>query len=136
MELSELYAGGPTPKPIEYSGFPAVLMRYEVLEQLGADSFRPYTAHEANQSPLLSPDQKSRLSKYWFAGEDASFFLRAREQGLKFFVHPECKVAHLKAHSQEPDVQLFADSPAELKQWREQVNGKAVPAVASQEIGA
>ena len=136
MELSDLYAGGPTPKPIDYSGFPAVLLRYEVMKHLGANAFRPYTVRDAGVSGVLTGEQIKRVRDHWFAGEDTSFFLRAREQGMRFFVHPDCKVAHLKMHSQEPDIQLYADTPVELKQWREQVNGKAVPAVASQESGA
>jgi hypothetical protein len=123
MELHELKST-PDPKPIEYSGFPAVLMRYEVLEFLGADVFRPYVARDAGR--FFTSEQIKRIPQAWFAGEDTSFFLRAREKGMTFFVDPECEVGHLKAHAQQPDIQLYADSPAALKEWREKVNGKAV----------
>jgi hypothetical protein len=47
---------------------------------------------------------------------------------MQIWVDPACKVAHLKFLSQEPDVQLYKDTPEETKQWREQVNGAAIPA--------
>ena len=139
MELPQLFEGGPTVKPIQHTGFPCFLMRYSVLERLGENVFAPVTkntvCHVEDRTSefntwtdweTLTDEQVGKIPNHWFAGEDGSFCLRAREAGMKFFVDPACKVAHLKMISQEPDVQLYRDTPEELKQWREQVNGKAV----------
>ena len=116
IELDALFAGGPSPKRIVHTGFPCVVMRYAALEKLGAHAFMP----------ILRPDLPT-----WFAGEDIAWCLRAQDAGLEMWVDPSCKVAHLKTISQEPDIQLFADTPEELKKWREQVNGKAIPVSAN-----
>ena len=125
MELSELFANGAAHKRIEHTGFPCVLMRMKVLEVLGADVFRPVVKGDlANLG--VSPEQIGKVPAIWFAGEDIAFCLRARDAGIQMWVDPACKVAHLKTISQEPDIQLFRDTPEELKAWRAQVNGNAV----------
>jgi hypothetical protein len=116
LELSDLFAQGAGHKRIEYSGFPCVLMRYSVLEKLGAHAFMP----------TLRPDLPT-----WFCGEDTAFFLVAKKAGIESWVDPACKVAHLKMIAQEPDIQLYRDTPEELKKWREQVNGPALSAPAN-----
>jgi len=113
IELDKLFANGASHKRIAHTGFPCVLMRYAVLEKLGANVFMP----------MLNPDQPG-----WFAGEDVAFSLRARDAGVEMWVDPACKVAHLKVCSQEPDIQLYRDSPKDLKDWRAQVNGPAIVA--------
>lgn len=132
FELPELFAEGGKPRRMEVGGFPAILMKYEVLEKLGAGAFQPVT--KADLPELLGDLPRiSEPTDEWFSGEDISFFLHARKAGLKIWVDPACKVAHLKFISQEPDIQLFRDTPEALKQWREQVNGKAIPAPANYE---
>jgi len=68
-------------KEITHSGFPLVLMRYEVLERLGPKAF----------SPRMNPD-----SPQGFDGEDFAFCTRAREKGLRLFVDTRVHVPHLK----------------------------------------
>jgi len=113
IELDQLFADNGRHKRIAHTGFPCVLMRYSVLEKLGPYAFMP----------VLRPDLPT-----WFAGEDVAFCLRARDAGVEMWVDPSCKVAHLKTISQEPDIQLFRDSPKDLKDWRAQVNGPAIVA--------
>ena len=130
FDLRELCAGGLHPKRIEYTGFPGVLMRFGVLESLGSDCFRPATV--ADLPDLLSGVAVSASPEpHWFSGEDVGFSLRARRAGLRMWVDPAAKLAHLKVQSAEPDIAIFQDTPEELKRWREQVNG---PAVASPDV--
>ena len=131
FELPELMETG-APRVMEVGGFPCILMRYEVLERLGPGAFQPVTKADLRQL-LGDLPRTSEVIDAWFSGEDISFFLHARKAGLKIFVDPSCKVAHLKFVSQEPDIQLYRDTPEELKQWRQQVNGKAIPAPSNYE---
>ncbi len=73
--------------PIDWSGFPCVLLRYEVLERLGKEAFMP----------IVRPDVK-----YGFTSEDTSFFLRAKEAGYQFLVDLRVKVPHIKMRAIEP----------------------------------
>ena len=126
FELPQLFETG-KPRRMEVGGFPSILMRYEVLEKLSPKAFQPVT--KADLPDLLGDLQRTcEPTDAWFSGEDISFFLHARKAGMQIWVDPACKVAHLKFISQEPDVQLFRDTPEETKQWREQVNGRAIPA--------
>lgn len=75
--------------PISYSGFPAVLMRGSILETVSGDDFLPIFDKE--------------LYKPWgMSGEDAAFFSRANDRGLKFAVDRRVKVPHLKLRCAEP----------------------------------
>lgn len=75
--------------PISYSGFPAVLMRGSILDTMSGDDFLPILDKE--------------LFKPWgMSGEDAAFFFRANERGLKFAVDRRVKVPHLKLRCAEP----------------------------------
>ena len=131
FELPELMVTG-GPRAMEVGGFPCILMRYAVLQFLGAGAFQPATKADL---PALLGDlpRTSEPTDEWFSGEDISFFLHARKAGMKCFVDPACKVAHLKFVSQEPDIQLYRDTPEELKAWRQQINGKAIPAPSNYE---
>lgn len=73
---------------IDWSGFPVVLMRTRVLETLGARAFVPIVRDDV---------------KFGFVSEDASFFWRARQAGLKFAVDLRVKVPHLKVRAIEPE---------------------------------
>lgn len=77
--------------PISFSGFPAVLMRGTVLEDVGARAFMPIMNEE-----LYPP--------YGMSGEDVAFFTHAREKGLQFAVDRRVKVPHLKLRCAEPVV--------------------------------
>ena len=143
MELPELFADNGSVKPIEHTGFPCFLMRYSVLEKLGENVFMPITKRDlATFVPgktlsnwhSLKDSQVAAIVPHWFAGEDVAFCLRAREKGMQLYVDPMCKAAHLKTISQEPDVQLYGDTPEALKQWRAQVNGPAVKAPENYEV--
>ena len=79
-----------------WSGFPVVLMRREVLEQLGWESFLP----------MVRPDVR-----FGFTTEDTTFFYRAHQAGLKFAVDIRCKVPHLKLRAIE--AQYFPESERE-----------------------
>jgi hypothetical protein len=74
--------------PIHWSGFPIVLHRASVIEQIGPFPFRP----------LLNDAWSTGMS-----GEDTSFFERAGEKGLKFVCDRRVKVPHLKYGNPEPD---------------------------------
>lgn len=126
FELPELFETG-KPRVMEVGGFPCMLLRYSALERLGSKAFQPVTKADLRDM-LEGFPYTSEPTDEWFSGEDISFFLNARKEGLRFYVDPAAKVAHLKFISQEPDVQLYRDTPEELKQWREQIRGKAIPA--------
>jgi len=125
FELPELLETG-KPVRMEVGGFPCFLVRFKVLQTLTAAAFQPVTKRDI---PFVYQGPRAvEVTDEWFSGEDISFFLNARKEGLRFYVDPAAKVAHLKFISQEPDVQLYRDTPEELKQWREQIRGKAIPA--------
>ena len=94
-----------TPKKIESTGFPCVLMRYSAFEQLGSGAFRPLTkadlpAYFDGQMPA------QEVTEHWFCGEDTSWCLAAKKAGLKLVVDPCCKVGHLKEQLLEPDFKV------------------------------
>jgi hypothetical protein len=67
---------------VGYSGFPAVLMRYDTLVKCGKAPFAPRMVDEY---------------AWGFMGEDASFCLNGKERaGLRWYVEPRVQVPHLK----------------------------------------
>jgi hypothetical protein len=68
-------------KEVDYTGFPVVLMRRSLLEELGAAAF----------APLLNTHHR-----YGFHSEDVSFCSRARDEGHRLFVDRRVAVPHLK----------------------------------------
>ena len=74
----DLEAGGDL-QELAYTGFPLVLMRWEMLKRLGPQAFLAYG--EMNGLPR---------------GEDVSFCLRAREAGMHLAVDRRVKLPHLK----------------------------------------
>lgn len=72
--------------PIDWSGFPCVLLRFKVVETLGPQAFLPIVKPELN---------------YGFSSEDTSFFWAARQAGFKFAVDLRVKVPHLKLRAIE-----------------------------------
>lgn len=74
---------------VSYSGFPAVVMRGKVLDQIGSRAFMPIFDEE-----LFPP--------YGMSGEDVAFFMHASDAGLKFAVDRRVKVPHLKLRCAEP----------------------------------
>lgn len=75
--------------PIDWTGFPCLLMRMTAVEKLGEAAFLP----------IINPELQ-----YGYATEDASYFWRAREMGMKFAVDWRVKVAHEKRRAIEPQV--------------------------------
>jgi len=71
---------GPDLQEVAFTGFPLVLMRWAMLNDLGAGAFKPYG------------ETKSGMPR----GEDVSFCLRAREAGYKIAVDRRVLVPHLK----------------------------------------
>ena len=82
-----------------WSGFPAVLMRAEVLRRLGWEAFKP----------MLMP--KIRRG---FTSEDTSFFYCARQLGVKCAVDGRVKVPHVKLRAIEPDYIPESQKPQAL----------------------
>lgn len=73
---------------IGYSGFPAVLMRAELLKKAGKELFNPYVDPRC---------------EYGFSGEDVPFFARATvKSGARYAVDRRVKVPHYKRRAVEP----------------------------------
>ncbi len=73
---------------IGYSGFPAVLMRFDLLKKAGKGMFNPYV------------DERC---EYGFSGEDVAFFARAFvKTGARYAVDRRVKVPHYKRRAVEP----------------------------------
>jgi hypothetical protein len=67
----------------DYTGFPAVLHRYQVLGRLCDKPFKPYPG---------------------VPGEDVAFSVRAREAGMKIGVHTGVLIPHIKPMNLMPDM--------------------------------
>lgn len=88
LTYEELMEGKEDLKEIEYTGFPAVLMRYETITRAGQAPF----------APIPNPKHP-----YGFSGEDTSFCMNAKDRGgCRFFVDRRVKVPHLKLRAAEP----------------------------------
>jgi len=85
---SEFFEGAAALKEVGYSGFPAMLMKFGALKDMGADAF----------IPLLGAQ-----FPWGYAGEDLAFCIRAREKGKRVFVDKRVRVPHLKL---TPDFQF------------------------------
>lgn len=73
---------------IGYSGFPAVLMRFDLLKKAGKGMFNPYV------------DERC---EYGFSGEDVAFFARAAvRSGARYAMDRRVKVPHYKRRAVEP----------------------------------
>lgn len=83
----EMYGGAEDLKRIGFSGFPVFLMRGDVLNKVGHHGF----------APILSDK-----SPWGFWGEDVSFFIRATQLGMKFYVDRRIEVPHLKLRPSQP----------------------------------
>lgn len=86
---------------IEWTGFPVVLMRGSLLQQLGPEAFR-YLQDEVN------------APEHGFYGEDISFCKQMRSAGLSAVVDTRVKVPHLKlrdANSGPPALIAVRHSP-------------------------
>ena len=97
LSHAELMDGEFDVREVDYSGFPSVLMRGEMLEKAGVDAFRA----------IIDPKYK-----YGMAGEDLSFSVHAREKGCRIFVDRRIRVPHLKLRDAVPDLSK-RDDPAE-----------------------
>jgi hypothetical protein len=71
---------------VQASGFPVVLMRYAMLEKLGAGAFVPIVGEFV----------------YGFCSEDAAFWKRAMEAGFRLFCDTRVRAHHLKTCKIEP----------------------------------
>ena len=154
FNLDALLAGETTaekfgPKPIEHTGFPFLLMRYEAMETLGPHAFRPLTkadlpkyfecteCHGAtidgylcatcNGEGSLMPEKE--VADHWFCGEDSAWCLQAKKAGMTIVVDPGCKVGHLKLQLQEPlTTKITEETPAVEAQRSIDINGAPVKA--------
>jgi hypothetical protein len=90
------------------SGFPAVLMRREVLEKLGSQAF------------TRIPNENA---PYGTMGEDFSFFWRAKEKGLRVFLDPLGKITHLRYIPEEPTLLLNQNAPPPVEQIFKEAGG-------------
>jgi hypothetical protein len=81
MPRSEFLSGDNVLREVGYTGFPCVLMRFEMLKAVGKQGFVPLLG---NSFP------------YGLSGEDLAFCVRARELGNRIFVDKRVRVAHLK----------------------------------------
>lgn len=72
---------------VGYTGFPAILMRADMLREVGPNPF----------APLLS-DKFS----FGYSGEDFAFCVRAKAKGMRIFVDPLVQVPHLKLRAIQP----------------------------------
>jgi hypothetical protein len=79
---------------IDWSGFPAVLMRVDVLTALGKNAFTPIV-RERN----ADKDADSMLY-----GEDVSFCIRAKQAGFKLAADPRVCVPHMKLRNINNDL--------------------------------
>ncbi len=70
-----------------WSGFPVVLMRRSVMEELGPLAFAPIVDGHA---------------KNGFVSEDAAFFINAANRGIKSAVDIRCQVPHVKWRAIQP----------------------------------
>ena len=88
LSLPDLEAAEDDLIEVEYSGFPAVLMRGELLEKAGgAAAFLPVLDNKFD---------------YGFASEDVSFCIHARAAGARIFVDRRVRVPHLKLRDAVP----------------------------------
>ena len=112
---------------IGYSGFPVVLLR-------GLEPFR-----KAGRHPFAAI-RDDRLS-WGMAGEDASFFIKARAGGCKFAVDRRVKVPHFKRRAAEPNMAQYEgftiveknDGSEPIKVDAVANDGKPVPTPAPEE---
>lgn len=74
-----------------WSGFPLVLHRGSVIDDIGPFPFRA----------ILNDEWRTGMT-----GEDVAFFMKANEAGLKFALDKRVKIPHLKFGNPEPDWML------------------------------
>jgi hypothetical protein len=87
---------GPDLVPVDYTGFPVVLFRFEALRMLAPlKPFSPYPAEELEMG---------------FMGEDTGFWKRAGHAGIRLAVDRRVKVPHYKLRAAEP----VAVTPAQV----------------------
>lgn len=96
MSYAELMGGEADLKPVYFSGFPALLMRGALLDQVAGN--RGIRGERAFL-PIFDEDL---FPPYGMSGEDAAFTMRAHDQGFKIAVDRRVKVPHLKLRCAEP----------------------------------
>lgn len=83
--------GQTEPIPVDYTGFPAVLMHGWALDLAGKHPF----------SPFIDP-----AFEHGYSGEDYAFCRRLKAVGQKVYVDPLCQLPHLKLRAITPAVIL------------------------------
>ena len=81
---------------VEWTGFPAVLMRANVLEK-AAEQARQRTGVANPFAPLAAPN-----SVWGFTGEDIAFCVNAKDAGCKIYLDARVEVPHLKLRALVP----------------------------------
>ena len=89
MTHKRLFAASGPVQAIDGTGFPLILMRYRLIEKVGATAFYP---------------RFSEHYRWGFSGEDISFCLAAREAGAKLAVDRRIEVPHLKLGQYRPAI--------------------------------
>lgn len=80
--------GVPKLLDVQFTGFPCILMRREVLERLGPQCFAFMGCPE---------------SRWGYIGEDVAFCMRATAAGYKLYIDTRVHVPHLKLAAVKPD---------------------------------
>lgn len=76
-------------KQVDYTGFPAILMHAQALQDAGPNPFAPYF---------------DQVFDGGYSGEDYGFCRRLKERGQKIYVDPLCQVPHLKLRQLAPSL--------------------------------
>jgi hypothetical protein len=86
MQYEKLMDGDDPVKPVQWSGFPAFLMRPDALRNAGEFPF----------AAIIDPHYR-----YGMSGEDTAFCLKAGARGSRFAVDRRVKLPHLKLQPEE-----------------------------------
>jgi GT2 family glycosyltransferase len=84
-----------TPREAEWTGFPALLMRYDALETVGPRAFLPIFGERY---------------RFGMSGEDEAFCRVAKEKGLTILADPRVEVPHLKVRGIKPEFRISRTS--------------------------
>ncbi len=93
LEHAAMMAAPEDLQEVQYTGFPAILMRKEMLDMAGPNPFCPIVADHFS---------------FGKSGEDYAFCVRARANGARIFVDRRLKIEHLKLGAIDGEAQAKA----------------------------
>jgi hypothetical protein len=93
LEYTAMMAAPEDLQEVEYTGFPAILMRKEMIDMAGPNPFCPIVADHFS---------------FGKSGEDYAFCVKARAGGARIFVDRRLKVDHLKLGTLDCEAQAKA----------------------------